>query len=336
MKHPSRPHFRLMVIASVFVAVTLYVTLLSVLNVGVRSGDAVFGATVETPNRLDVHLELFDLDASRLTATLHVSVVPGTGIRGARATSPDKDLLLIIRVGDNVQDLAFPAQGRMGTVDLHVPIDTGSILRYPFDAYSSTMRWRAFEGTASARGPELPLRFHTYETSPLFDGSIRLAKTGSPGDLTLALEVHRPLVIRWFASAIYLSMAAVGVSAVTIGFLLFTRSRRIEATLVGALCAMMFAIPAMRNTLPGGPPLGVAGDLMIFLWAELAVVFGLVLGVVTWIRDGVRPPPPAISPEVEATIDEKAVGGSRTEVSDTERTVQQAPSGRRRPIGSGR
>jgi hypothetical protein len=49
---------------------------------------------------------------------------------------------------------------------------------------------------------------------------------------------------------------------------------------------MVFSLPALRNVMPGGPPLGVRADSLVFLWSELAVVTGLALVVATWARRG--------------------------------------------------
>ena len=43
-----------------------------------------------------------------------------------------------------------------------------------------------------------------------------------------------------------------------------------ETTLIGSLAAIAFALPVLRNALPGSPPLGVEADMWVFLWAELA------------------------------------------------------------------
>jgi hypothetical protein len=47
---------------------------------------------------------------------------------------------------------------------------------------------------------------------------------------------------------------------------------------------MIFALPSMRNIMPGAPPLGVHADSIVFLWAEVAVVIGLVLVISAWAR----------------------------------------------------
>jgi hypothetical protein len=280
---------RLFLLVGLLFAATGYAAVLAVFDMRVRSTEVAFGAPADDPHRMDVELELSSIDPIRLEATLRVTVRPGQAMRGNRASAANRDVVFSISVGDVVQDLAFGANQLMATTDLHIDLDDGSILRYPFDHYETVMRWRGFEGTAMRRGEAIPIRFSTYETSPAFDAHLREAKAASPGETAVTLNADRPVVIRWFASAVYASMVAVAVSALVIGGLMFTRRRRVEATLIGALCAMMFAVPVMRNTLPGVPPLGVAGDLLIFIWAEVAVVIGLCLGVTSWARDGVRP-----------------------------------------------
>jgi hypothetical protein len=77
--------------------------------------------------------------------------------------------------------------------------------------------------------------------------------------------------------------------ALVIGTLVFVGVRRIEVTLVGALGAMIFALPAVRNALPGAPPLGVRADILIFFWAELGAIIALCLFITAWARQGARP-----------------------------------------------
>ncbi len=38
-----------------------------------------------------------------------------------------------------------------------------------------------------------------------------------------------------------------------------------ETTLSGSLAAIVFALPVLRNALPGSPPLGVEADMWVFL-----------------------------------------------------------------------
>jgi len=71
--------------------------------------------------------------------------------------------------------------------------------------------------------------------------------------------------------------------------LVFSGIRRVEVTLMGALGAAVFALPALRNALPGAPPLGVRADLIVFLWAELATVIAFGFFVAAWAHRGPGP-----------------------------------------------
>ena len=74
-----------------------------------------------------------------------------------------------------------------------------------------------------------------------------------------------------------------------VGIATFAGVRQAEATLIGALAAIAFALPVLRNALPGSPPLGVQADVWVFLWTELAVVLALALLVFRWARAGPSP-----------------------------------------------
>jgi len=77
-------------------------------------------------------------------------------------------------------------------------------------------------------------------------------------------------------------MIVLGISALAIGILTLIDVGRPEATLIGALAGIAFALPVLRNALPGAPPLGVRLDMLVFLWTELAAVFALGLLVFNW------------------------------------------------------
>jgi hypothetical protein len=84
-------------------------------------------------------------------------------------------------------------------------------------------------------------------------------------------------------------MLVLAFCALAIGILTFADMCRPEATLIGALAAIAFALPVLRNAMPGSPPLGVAADMWVFLWTELAVVFALVLMVFRWAKSAFVP-----------------------------------------------
>lgn len=110
-----------------------------------------------------------------------------------------------------------------------------------------------------------------------------------PDDVQLTTIIARSGAFALFALCAYGAMLVLGCCALAIGVLTFADVRRPEATLVGALAAIAFALPVLRNALPGSPPLGVAADMWVFLWTELAAVLALALLVFKWAKAGPRP-----------------------------------------------
>ena len=84
-------------------------------------------------------------------------------------------------------------------------------------------------------------------------------------------------------------MIVLACCALAIGILTFSDVRRPEATLIGAVAAIAFALPVLRNALPGSPPLGIRADIWVFLLTELAAVLALALLVFRWAKTGPRP-----------------------------------------------
>jgi hypothetical protein len=84
------------------------------------------------------------------------------------------------------------------------------------------------------------------------------------------------------------AMLVLGCCAIVVGALTFIDVRPAETSLIGSLAAIAFALPVLRNAFPGSPPLGVAADMWVFLWAELATVLALALVVFKWAKSGPR------------------------------------------------
>jgi hypothetical protein len=110
-----------------------------------------------------------------------------------------------------------------------------------------------------------------------------------PDDVELTIAIARSGAFALFALCAYAAMVVLACCALAVGIVTFAGVRQAEATLIGALAAIAFALPVLRNALPGSPPLGVQADMWVFLWTELAVVLALALLVFRWARAGPSP-----------------------------------------------
>jgi hypothetical protein len=197
----------------------------------------------------------------------------------------DRDLTLFVRHDETVEEIKLAAGDHIASSTFEVDLNDGSVTNYPFDAYVARLGIEVLDSNSSRR---LPVRVTAW------DGALgyNLYTTGQPGpdpdDVQLTTKVKRSGAFALFALCAYGAMLVLAFCALTIGVLTFAEMCRPEATLIGALAAIAFALPVLRNAMPGSPPLGVSADMWVFLWTELAVVFALVLMVFKWARSGLR------------------------------------------------
>jgi hypothetical protein len=81
-------------------------------------------------------------------------------------------------------------------------------------------------------------------------------------------------------------MVIAPVLVLTAAITVYRGRRKIEATMLGWFGAMLFATIPLRNFLPGSPPIGSWVDYLIVLWVIAALIAGLVIFILAWLRSG--------------------------------------------------
>jgi hypothetical protein len=234
---------------------------------------------------LNIYVSMTSMDPVREELFVHLDFATIAGPHGTHYPGvPPRDMVVHVGDGSSVQDIALQAQRYAAPVTLRISL-RGSVGNYPFDLYDGHM-----SVSASGTADDAPQPVCLTVWPVLSDWTTGTER--SAADATgVALDIHisRPTPFIVVAIAVYAAMALVGLSGLTIGALVFLGLRRIDATLIGALSAMVFAVPALRGALPGIPPLGGHADVLVFVWVELAVIIGLTLFVITWARRGPSP-----------------------------------------------
>ena len=77
--------------------------------------------------------------------------------------------------------------------------------------------------------------------------------------------------------------------AITVAYVVGAAKRRIEPALIGWGAALLFALPALRNAMPGAPPIGAWIDILVFLWVIVIAVISYLVVVSTWVRKSAPP-----------------------------------------------
>jgi hypothetical protein len=277
---------RVSVLSAILVLLILgYGTLLTHFDVLERPGEQRFG-NAEAENRVELYVEPIAIDPVNDSMQMRISVSPiGTGQNMAQSV-PGRDLVLIVRRENQIDHIQIAADRPYPEATFAFDLNDGAVHDYPLDRYTSQIDLSCFEAKSNKA---VPIHITNWEGILGFTVRAHQAATFQDEAIHLDFAVSRTGAIKFFGIAAYGAMIVMALSAVTIGTLVFVGARKVEVTLVGAIGAIVFALPAMRNALPGTPPLGVSADILVFFWAELGTVIALGLFVITWARNGPKP-----------------------------------------------
>ena len=239
----------------------------------------------------EIYIEPISIDALSEAMQVRATIEPSLSAGGEVLAGSGRDLTLIITHDETVEEIKLAANEHIAAASFEMDSNEGSVAHYPLDSYRADLGVQVFEARSPSTGPTTPLpaRITMWEGVLGFHLHTAQRLGAESGKVQLSLDITRSGAFALFALAAYGAMVVLGGCAFVIGFLTFVDVRRPEATLIGALAAIAFALPVLRNALPGAPPLGVQADMFVFLWTELVAVFSLALLVFKWARIGPRP-----------------------------------------------
>jgi hypothetical protein len=275
--------------ASLAILAVVYVAAFAIVRTDVRFAEETFASPIGADAPLDIYIDVTTIDPVRQSMELRIDVANGPGAHGTHYFGRlSRDVELRVSDGEVEQDFLL-RRGQPLTSSVFSAGLQGAVGRYPFDRYTASIVVSAAEPAGMNAGKAIPVRITIWEG--VQGWFLRVMNRSGPGaeELTLAYDAHRPVALVCFSCVIYGLMVLIAVCAVAIGTLTFVGVRRIEVTLVGALTAMVFTLPVLRNTLPGAPPLGIPADIFILLLAEIAAIVGLTLLVTAWVQRGPKP-----------------------------------------------
>jgi hypothetical protein len=195
-------------------------------------------------------------------------------------------LTLLVSHDNTEEEVKLAAGDHIASSTFEVDLNEGSVTHYPLDAYVARIDVQLLDGKSSLR---LPARVTMWEGVLGYSLHTTSQPGPDPDDVQLTTAITRSGAFALFALCAYGAMLVLGCCAIVVGVLTFIDVRPAETSLIGSLAAIAFALPVLRNALPGTPPLGVTADMWVFLWAELAAVLALALVVFKWAKAGPSP-----------------------------------------------
>jgi hypothetical protein len=241
---------------------------------GQDSSAVPFDAAGVTPaaDGVTVEVEAAELDPSTGSLEVRLRPVPRGDVAGDRDGQLGRPLLVELRSpGEPPQSFDFAAGQLVDPVAATVATTTGAH-RFPFDRSESQ-----FRVTASSRGEPVPVDVAVTDQTEGWSMSGRARESGD--GLLVGLEAGREMLPVSFA--IFYIAGIVVVALITVAVIGGAIARgRVDFEQVIWLGAMLVAIPAVRNEMPGVPPIGTAVDLFVFLPSVVIVGMALLAAIV--------------------------------------------------------
>jgi hypothetical protein len=269
------------VIGLLLAAGTLYIGLFALLYRGKQDTELYFGVAASV-RALDLYLDVLSLDPVREAINVRIENVRPSESRWWRTLKPGEVQDFVIDFDDRYYNYQIAVEESGAKAVQEVALD-GSIKGYPLDQYTGRISIRA---SNKVTGAAEPIRLTVWPFLSNWDVEIGRSDQAleTPSLVDLTIQVKRPASFIVMAFALYAAMALIGLSGLTIGTLVFLGVRPLrEEGMLGALGAMIFAIPALRGIMPGAPPLGILADALVLLWVQMAAIIGLTLFVITWV-----------------------------------------------------
>jgi hypothetical protein len=110
--------------------------------------------------------------------------------------------------------------------------------------------------------------------------SVHLAGLGWEG---FNLTVRRADNVVMVSTVIMVLMMGIALSVFLMSSKALASDEKIELLPLSLCVTLLFGLPALRNTQPAVPPLGVFGDYLSFIWAEMIVAVSAVIFIWTWL-----------------------------------------------------
>src|SRR5271166_2987234 len=280
---PRGRNMRLLAVGVCLLALTAgYVLLLRHFNVSELPSERHFGPVDGAEPAGEVYLEPISIDALNQAMQMRAYLSPSTT---ASKDAPSRDLTLLVTHDKTVEEVKLAAADHIASSTLEIDLNDGSVAHYPLDAYQARYGVQLLDGKSSLR---LPVRVTMWEGVLGYNLRTTSQPQADPQDVQLTTAITRGGAFSLFGLCAYAAMVVLGCCAVVVGVLTFTEVRPAETGLIGSMAAIAFALPVLRNALPGSPPLGVQADMWVFLWTELVTVLALALVVFKWAKAGPR------------------------------------------------
>lgn len=227
--------------------------------------------------RLTIEVEAVELDTGTGSLDIRLRPVPEGNFAGRRRGQLAEPIQLeISSAGGPVTAFDMPADQVIDPVAASLPADAPAF-GFPFDRPHATLRLRAV-----ARDRPVPVDLQLLNETDEWRLFGEARTTGE--ELQVELEARRELLGMTFSVIYIAGVVVVAVTTVAVVGNAIGR-RNVTFDQLIWLVAMLAVIPAVRNEMPGVPPIGTAVDLFVLLPAVFIIIVALLASIAVVAAD---------------------------------------------------
>lgn len=228
------------------------------------------------------------MNAANNTVTVRLTFQPnGMDLADPETGTLTKSVRVSVATSDGVKEFFYPKGSHMGSAQVDLGTD-GDVAGYPFDQYNANFAVIAEEVAKDSSGAwnvlaNIPVGLDASGKLSGWDITADLPTTMS-ADGAGAIALDRAFTTQLFAIIILVMMVLISLTVLWISLLVVSGRRKMEVALLGWFGAVLFALPLLRNSLPGAPPIGAYVDVLVFCWVLIGAMSAMLLAAVAWVR----------------------------------------------------
>lgn len=208
--------------------------------------------------------------------SLHIKPVSGSLV--GKDGHLTQDVTLRLDPGTGPVTHTFAANGHLTPWDVNIIAVSGDILEYPFDRYR-------FEVDIDGKANGKPIAVEAGLGSVPHGIRARLTDIRELGGTAdVAISVRRSGSVIFLAALSTICLLVVALAALSVAWQVAEQGRKIDFSMMTWVAAFMFVIPAVRNSLPGAPPIGALIDFLLFFWLQVLAAAATTTLVVFWMK----------------------------------------------------
>ncbi len=270
------------VVVVVLFAVTYFGVLANFQNEAAKQATAVVAGDPNVADQVVVYATVLSVDPIKGDMVVRLNFEP----KGAFATQDGRlaqDLTMQVFASSGNMDRTFGKGKLMNPTEVTLGMYDGAVTAYPFDQYKADLVVLFEQPVKDAAPKPVASTIDFWGSAHGLKISAAPEQEAEAADPALSVTVTRSSTTVFFAVFVMAAMWALALVALFLTLSVLFRGRKSEIGMFSYLGSMLFAFPALRNAVPGAPPIGSLNDFVALFWAEGIIAICIVLLVGTWL-----------------------------------------------------